>query len=54
MKAEEEGFGPRRRCSDPGSGLLTQYVRDVARLLDGDLAFVEIVFAAVTDVSAYR
>src|SRR5215471_17755029 len=51
MEAQEIWFGPRRRRGDPGNCPFTQYIRDVACPLDGDFALVEIVFAAIADMS---
>src|SRR6516164_1109054 len=51
MEAQEIWFGPRRRCGDPGNRPVTQYVRDVACSLDRDLALVEVMFAAIADMS---
>src|SRR5215831_17387385 len=51
MQAEEIWFGPSRRRGDPGNCPFTQYIRDVACPLDGDLALVEIVLTAVADMS---
>src|SRR5215831_11568015 len=51
MEAQEIWFGPRRRCGDPDNCPVTQDVCDVACSLDRDLALVQVMFAAIADMS---